>query len=256
MKKHFRETVLENKRIALNTWQITLTCDDAAQRLFRPGQFIHIAIPGANEMLLRRPVSINWMDFDRKRVSVVYSPVGRGTRLLTHVPPQTELDVLMPMGNGFMITPEMKKIWLVGGGIGVAPMRSLFAKFPDREYHAFLGFRNVDFVYQEKEFQQYAHTMVATDDGSYGHAGFCTECLAAELGADRPDVVLSCGPAPFFRALARVVGDVPTQVSMEQHMGCGTGGCSTCVCGIGGEYKRVCMQGPVFELREVDAIWR
>lgn len=254
MKKHFREKVISNEVIAENTYLLRFTCDDEFLKWFRPGQFAHVQIPDAGELLLRRPISINCADFKKKEVHLAYVPVGKGTLRLTAVQPGDTLDLLMPMGNGYMITPEMKKIWLVGGGIGCAPLKSMFDKYQDREYKAFLGFRSQKFVYQEEGFRRMAETFISTDDGSYCTHGFCTDLLKMELERDRPDVILSCGPMPFFRALAKVVGDVPTQVSMEQRMGCGTGGCATCVCGIGGENKRVCVQGPVFNLKEVDGL--
>lgn len=154
-----------------------------------------------------------------------------------------------------MLKDDMKKVWLIGGGIGIAPLKSLSCKYPDREYTAFLGYRSKECVYQIQDFESFATTHVATDDGTFGVAGFCTNLLADELSKDKPDVILACGPLVFFRTLARVIGDVPAFVSMEQHMGCGTGGCATCVCKIGGEYKKVCTQGPVFDIREVDALY-
>ncbi len=256
IKKHFKETVLANEQIASNTYLMTMTYSDTAIKWFRPGQFMQIEIPGSRELLLRRPISINWVDVQNKQVHIAYCPVGRGTQRLSEVLPGAQLDILTNLGNGFMLRPHMKKIWLVGGGIGCAPLRSLFVSFPDREYRAFLGFRSKDYVYQKEEFEQFASVEIATDDGSYGFHGFCTECLKAELKLDKPDVILSCGPEPFFRALSTVVGDVPTQISLEQRMGCGTGGCATCACSIKGENKRICMQGPVFDMTEVDAVWK
>ncbi|MDL2236679.1 dihydroorotate dehydrogenase electron transfer subunit [Christensenellaceae bacterium OttesenSCG-928-K19] len=255
MKKHYSEKVLSNELIAQNTYLLKITCEDEFLKWFRPGQFVHIQIPAANELLLRRPISINYVDYEKRQVHIAYYVVGKGTRLLSQVRPGDILDVLMPLGNGFSITSSMQKIWLVGGGIGNAPLKSMFSKYMDREYKAFLGFRCEDAVYQEADFCEYAATCVTTDDGSYGGCGFCTDVLKEELAKDTPDVILACGPMPLFKTLASIVGDIPTQVSMEQHMGCGTGGCATCVCGIGGENKRVCLEGPVFDIKEVDALY-
>lgn len=254
MKKHFVEKVLSNEQIAFNTYHLKFTCDEEFLRFFRPGQFAHVKIPCAGELMLRRPISINCAEFNKKKVHLAYCPTGKGTKLLTAVKQGDLLDVLMPMGNGFKITPDMKKIWMIGGGIGCAPLKSMFDKYPDREYKMFLGFRSKDYVYQVDNFKTYGDVFVSTDDGTYGEHAFCTQLLERELKQDTPDVILSCGPLPFFRALSQVVGDVPTQVSMEQRMGCGTGMCATCTCGIGGENKRVCVEGPVFDIREVDTI--
>jgi len=116
MKKHFTERVISNEEIAFNTYLLCFTCDDEMLRLFRPGQFAHVKIPCHGELLLRRPISINCAEFRKKEVHLAYNAIGKGTGGLTEVKAGDMLDVLMPMGNGFTITPAMKKIWLVGGG--------------------------------------------------------------------------------------------------------------------------------------------
>lgn len=253
--KHYTEKVLGNDLIASNTYFLRVTCDEEFIKWFRPGQFAHIEIPHAKEMLLRRPISINFVDILKKEVHFVYNAVGKGTNMMTLLQKGDTLDLLMPMGNGFLIKEEMKKIWLVGGGAGVAPLKSLFVKFPDREYKAFLGFRSKDCVYQAHDFESFAQTFITTDDGSYCTKGFCTNVLQNHLKEEKPDVILACGPHVFFKSLVKTVGNIQTFVSLEQHMGCGTGGCSVCVCKVAGENKKVCMQGPVFDIREVDSLY-
>jgi len=255
IQKQYTETVVSNGPIAEKTWRIVITCSDEFLKLFRPGQFAHIKIPHAEESLLRRPISISHVDREARQAHLCYGLVGKGTKLLSQVAAGEKLEVLMPMGNGYRITDDMKKIWVIGGGMGVAPLRSLPARYPDREYTAFLGFRSRDFMYNVEEFEKFAETIVMTDDGTHGKKGFCTEALAERLKEDRPDVILACGPLVFFKTLVKVAGDVPVQVSMEQHMGCGVGGCSTCVCRIGGEYRRVCVEGPVFDIKEVSDLY-
>lgn len=256
IKKHFTEQVISNELIAQNTYLMKLTCAEDFLRFYRPGQFAHIEIPHAKELLLRRPISINYVDMDKKEVHLAYNAIGKGTKLLSLVKAGDTLDVLMPLGNGFQLTDDMKKIWLIGGGIGIAPLKSLSCKYPDKEYTAFLGYRTKDFVYQVHDFEAFARTHVTTDDGTYCTQGFCTDILREELAEHgAPDVILACGPHIFFRSLCRVVKDVPTFVSLEQHMGCGTGGCAVCVCKVNGEHKKVCMQGPVFNIKEVDSLY-
>ena len=98
---------------------------------------------------------------------------------------------------------------------------------------------------------------VASDDGTIGETGVVTELLEKRLADYQPDIVLACGPIPMLRALKKVVDayGLPCQVSMEQRMCCGFGACATCVCGVhtphGLDYKRVCVEGPVFDIREV-----
>lgn len=259
IKKHFLEQVLENKLIAENTYLMKLTCTDEFIRIFRPGQFAHIEIPNARELLMRRPISINYVDIEKKEVHLAYNVVGKGTRILAGVRPEEKIDLLMPLGNGFQLTDEMKKVWMIGGGIGIAPLKSLICKYSDRDYTAFLGYRNRTCIYEVSDFEQFAKTFVTTDDGSYGIKGFCTDVLKDEMEKNgAPDVILACGPHLFFRSLARVTESIPglpVFVSLEQRMGCGTGGCATCVCKVGGKHQKVCLQGPVFPIREVDSLY-
>lgn len=254
IKKDYVEQIISNEQIAANIWLLKLSCDDYVLKLFRPGQFAHIKVPHMDESLLRRPLSITGVDAEKNEVHIAYNPVGKGTRKLTELKSGEMLDVLMPLGNGYKIKPNMKKIWLIGGGVGIAPLKSVFSKFTDREYTAFLGYRSKEYVYFEEEFKKNARTYISTDDGTYGEKGFCTDLMKEVLLNETPDVILSCGPLPFFKALKRVSGSAHVQVSMEQHMGCGTGGCATCTCKIGGEYKRVCVEGPVFDMGEVGGL--
>ena len=255
MKKQLNVEILSNEEIAENTYLLKIPCPEDVLKFFRPGQFAHIGIPGAGELLLRRPLSINSVDYEKKEAHIAYHAAGKGTTILRDAKAGSTLDVLMPLGNGFAVKPAMRKIWLVGGGIGCAPLKSVFGKYADREYKAFLGFQCKSAVYQESDFKKYADVNISTDDGSYGTHGFITDVLREALETAQPDVILACGPLPFFRALVKVTRDVPVQVSMEQHMGCGTGGCAVCVCSVGGENRRVGVEGAGFDSREVDVLW-
>ncbi len=251
LNKHYLEKILYNQIIAKDTYLLKLTCSEQMLKFFRPGQFGHIEIPQHQELFLRRPISINYVDYHKKEVHFVYQVVGKGTAILAMQKEGDTLDVVMPLGKGFALKEEQKKVWLIGGGVGVAPLKSLSAYYPNAEYTAFLGFRSKDYIYQQKDFESFAKTIITTDDGTAGREGFITEVLRQEVEKTKPDVILACGPHVFFKSLANVVGDIPTFVSLEQHMGCGTGGCTTCVCKIGEEYKKVCLQGPVFNIKEV-----
>ena len=257
MIKHYEAEVLENKQIAKNTFLLTLAAHDDTIKFFRPGQFAHIKIPNSDAMLLRRPISINRLDVDRKQMQFAYLLMGKGTRRLSQIPPEERLDILAPMGQGFKIRENHKKIYMVGGGIGIAPLLSVADYYQDRSFTAFLGYKSADYAYQTKEFGALCDKVVITsDDGTIGAKGFVTDALKEELKREKPDLIISCGPPPMFRALKKVwkevSPEVETQVSMEQHMGCGAGGCYTCTCMVAGSMKRVCMDGPVFDIREVE----
>lgn len=254
IKKHSFAVVAENAPIAKNIYRMVLTLEEGALDYFRPGQFLHIKIP-AGELLLRRPISINDYDCAKNQIRIAYIIIGSGTNRLSMVRAGEALDILFPLGNGFKLEDSQKKVLLIGGGIGIAPLLSVMTYYPDRQYTALLGYRCKEYVYELEEFEQRAaKVLVTTDDGTFGQKGFATDLLEEQMKADMPDVILACGPHCFFSSLKKITSRyaVPTYVSLEQHMGCGTGGCSVCVCKIAGENRRICMEGPVFDLAEVE----
>ncbi len=252
--KHSVLVVIENVKIAKDIYQMKLAVDREALQFYRPGQFLHIKVPGADSMLLRRPISVNDYNVDEGWIQIAYLVTGEGTRRLSFLREGDRTDVLFPLGNSFKLDEDHKKVLLIGGGIGVAPLLSVMTYYPDREYTALLGYRSRAYIYQAEEFEKKAAVFVTTDDGSYGHQGFATDLLAERIAVCRPDVILSCGPHCFFESLKKAVDGtgIPTYASLEQRMGCGTGGCSVCVCAVAGENKRICVEGPVFDLAEVE----
>lgn len=257
IKKHDICRVASLEPLAKDTYALTLKVNGDMLKYFRPGQFAHIRLPHAGEYLLRRPISVNTIDREAETMRFAFLIQGEGTRRLSQCRPGDELDILAPLGQGFKVKESHQKIWLVGGGIGIAPLLSLRDTVPGREYTAFLGYKSREYAYERKEFEGFCKAVhVTSDDGSIGEKNFVTEALRRELEKEKPDVILSCGPLPMFRSLKRVWEEdgknVETQVSMEQHMGCGTGGCYTCTCMVAGAMKRVCMDGPVFDIREVE----
>jgi len=252
--KHSIARIIENVKIAKDIYQMKLTGSPDAFKFFRPGQFLHAKVPGTGELLLRRPISVNDYSIEEGWVQIAYLVIGEGTRQLSRLREGDKLDILFPLGNSFKLEEEQKKVMLIGGGIGVAPLLTVMKYYPDKEYTALLGYRSREYMYQVEAFEKKADVFVTTDNGSFGHKGFATDLLAGRIAGNRPDVILGCGPTCFFKSLKKEVEGtgILTYVSLEQRMGCGTGGCSVCVCSIGGENRRICVEGPVFDLTEVD----
>ncbi len=252
--KHSIARVIENVKIAKDIYQMKLTVSADSFKFLRPGQFLHAKVPGAGDLLLRRPISVN--DYSEKEgwVQIAYLVIGGGTRQFSLLREGDTLDILFPLGNSFKLGEDQKKVMLVGGGIGVAPLLTVMRYYPDREYTALLGYRSREYMYQADAFGESAQVFVTTDNGTYGHQGFATDLVAGRIAENRPDVILACGPTCFFRSLKKEIegAGIPAYASLEQRMGCGTGGCSVCVCSIGGENRRICVEGPVFDLAEVD----
>lgn len=257
MLKYVTATITANERIASGIYRVTLHCPDADLRHFVPGQFAHVKVPSHPELLLGRPLSINVTDAKNRTVTLVYQVKGKGTAAFAQASAGTTVDAVLPVGRGFNLKAADKNVFLVGGGVGIAPLLTVIQKWPDRHYEAFLGYRGRDFAYCERDFDACGAVNIVSDDGTIGLKGLVTAPIEQRLKQFVPDVVLSCGPTPMLRALKGLLSPlgIPAQVSMEQRMGCGFGACAVCVCGVnagdGLDYKKVCVEGPVFDLSEV-----
>lgn len=257
MLKNITAKIISNKEIAACIYELVLYCPDADLEHFVPGQFAHIEIPGRNDLLLKRPISINKLDTEEKTVTLVYQLVGKGTNALIGAAPGTEIKAILPIGKGFILNSDHKKVFLVGGGVGIAPLLTVTKRWPDKEYEAYLGYRGIDYAYCIDDFKcECRKVFITSNDGTVGKKGFVTEKLKERLKAFKPDIVLTCGPIPMLKAIKSVIGDIPAQASMEQRMGCGFGACAVCVCGIkdknGLDYKKACIEGPVFDFAELE----
>ena len=248
--KDYLATIVKNEEIAQNIYEITFDLGESAS--VRCGQFGNISIGGTH--LLRRPIAI--CKTDKTKVTFCYQIKGEGTQILKTMEAGTRLNVLMPLGNGFFVEENEKKVALVGGGVGTFPLISVLRQYGDeKEISAYIGYRNQSAVCGVEEFEK-AHKFVAvTDDGSYGEKMNAVQAFEKDLQAgNRPDVVLACGPTPMLRALQALVKreNLPCYVSLEERMGCGIGACVVCVCDKTNDAKaRVCKDGPVFNANEV-----
>lgn len=249
--KDYQATIVENKEIANGICSITFALNEKA--VVRPGQFGNIAVGGTH--LLRRPIAI--CKVQDNLVTFCYQVKGEGTQKLKTMAAGTVLQVLMPLGNGFFVEENERKIALVGGGVGIFPLISVLREYAGKkEISAYMGFRNQGAVCGLEEFEKADKFVGVTDDGSYGEKMNAVQAFAADLAkGNRPDVVLSCGPLPMLRALKKLVQEenLPCFVSLEERMGCGIGACLVCVCDLtNGAKARVCKDGPVFNANEVE----
>lgn len=232
-------TIRSNREIATATMEMTIEIEpqDVA-----PGTFFHVK----TSELLRRPLSV--ANVEDNLVTFLYKVIGTGTKDLAARRPGDVLDVLGPLGNGFPLAKDGKRVVLVGGGIGVPPLyytrRMLAAR--GIETVAILGFDSKASVFYEDEFRELGETIITTVDGTYGETGFVTGPLAGI----EADVLFSCGPEPMLKAVAASHIE-ERYISIENRMGCGIGACFACVCKAPDGYVKVCSDGPVFKAEEV-----
>ena len=207
-----------------------------------PGQFMMARSKGYPIVLdpfLARPFS--FYDHDGEVASLLFEVRGRGTALLDRA---TQIEVTAPLGLGFSIDAAGGRAALLGGGVGVAPLKILSRRLDELgvRHDIILGFADGRTAEVAKEF---TGSTVATMDGSLGTPG---TVLDAVPDLEDYETVYACGPNPMLAAVKRAVGEGSVcQLSVEERMGCGNGSCNGCVVPVeNGGYIRSCVEGPVF----------
>ena len=250
-------TVVSQEEIGKDIFSLWLQTDQMAQYA-RPGQFLSLYTGNAGK-LLPRPISICEIDKETSRIRLVYRVTGKntGTEAFSKMQPEDKIEALGPLGNGFPLEEaEGKKVFLIGGGIGIPPMLEP-AKQLNAQKTAVLGYR--DELFLNEEFAKYADVYVATEDGSSGTKGNVLNAIQEK--ALEADVIFACGPTPMLRALKEyaAANHITCWISMEERMACGIGACLACVCKSKDidahsqvHNKRVCKDGPVFLSTEVE----
>lgn len=219
-----------------------------------PGQFLHIRC--GDKVFLRRPISI--CDSGNDKVRFIFEVKGEGTKELSEMSVGDEIDILGPLGNGF-IDGKYNSPVIIGGGIGIFPLFKLAKAYNilNIKPEVFLGFRSKSRVVMENEFSEISNVHISTDDGSYGYNGYAVDMLEKYLDENACDMIFSCGPLPMLKAVKEISEKrgIPCRISLEQRMGCGVGACLVCSCETFFEgnlkYRRVCKDGPVFNASEV-----
>ena len=219
-----------------------------------PGQFVELAVEGSPTTFLRRPISINWADTDENRLDLLIHIIGDGTRALSRLKKGDSLNCLYPLGNGFSVPSEKgKKLLLVGGGVGTAPMLN-YGKVLREAGHEpvfLLGGRSAKDILQLERFQEIGRVYVTTEDATLGEKGFVTN--HSILQQETFDGVAACGPKPMMKAVAAFARDhgVNCEVSLENMMACGLGACLCCVEKTVRGNVCVCKEGPVFNINDL-----
>lgn len=233
-------TVTANDQIARGAYRLQLRGDTAG--LENSGQFVNVMIPG---FYLRRPLSV--CEVQPGQLDLIYKVLGQGTDAMTEIAPGQELTVLSGLGNGFALT-EHRNPLVVGGGVGVVPLRALVVELlkAGAQPTVVFGFNTVEEVFLHEETADLGVPVhITTVDGSLGTKGFVTDALPTTV-----DYVYACGPDLMLKALAAAT-DLPGQFSMEERMACGFGGCMGCVVPTATGLQRVCKEGPVFTREEL-----
>lgn len=263
MISQFSSPVLSGKKLQEKIFKLTLW-SPFISKAAKPGNFVHIKIGSNDYPLLRRAFSIHSVEEDKNSFAILFKVVGKGTEILSKVTLGKVLDILGPIGNSFSLPQKGKEVMLVAGGMGIAPLWFLFThlikRFHQDKLTFFLGAKSrKELLYAEKLKSTRARLIIATDDGSLGRKGQVTEIFLKEIEKRRnPDyhnlAIYSCGPQMMMKRMSEIAEmcNLSCQISLETHMPCGVGACWGCVVKLkDGAYQRVCVDGPVFDAREV-----
>lgn len=220
-----------------------------------PGQFVQVRVDQSPATYLRRPISIHFIDRERRELWLLVRKVGAGTRAMADWPLQTRVNVVFPLGHPYTLPKASKKerCLLVGGGIGLAPLLYLGKMLHEQGHHPMflLGGRSADDLIQLNEFEQYGELCLTTEDGSAGIKGLVT--AHPVLQGPLPDRIYCCGPKPMMVAVARYARQkgLWCEVSLENTMACGIGACLCCVEDTVEGHRCVCQEGPVFNINQL-----
>lgn len=249
--------VYRQQQIAPGIYDMWISTKLARQA--KPGQFISVYTQDRSA-LLPRPISICDTDTANDRLRIVYRVAGKGTAEFSGYKTGHRVDILGTLGNGFpLAAAEGKRVFLMGGGIGIPPMLLLASKIRNAaSVDVIVGYRDKE-LFLADDLAKYAPVHVATEDGSVGTKGNVMDVIDAEgLTAD---VIFACGPMPMLRAIKQfsVQSGIEAYISLEERMACGVGACLGCVVRTREvdhhshvNNARICTDGPVYRAADVE----
>ena len=239
-------TVVSNEIITPSLFILRLQYPEALPEI-KAGQFVEILVEGERDkdVFLRRPISFHDVNYETNQIALLVQVVGKGTASLSKAKKGDKLNLIFPLGNGFTIMG--KKVLLVGGGCGAAPLLYLLRilKQQNIEPHTLIGCKDVNHLFSKSEYQSLSSLYITTEDGSYGEKGFVTSHTILQ---QTYDAIYCCGPTPMLKAISKHAKEknTPCFVSLEHSMACGIGVCLCCVVDTQQGNKRTCVTGPIF----------
>ena len=254
MKKCIKDfKVVENQRLHPLYSLLRLTPVDGTKLDgVKPGQFVQVAIDKSKNTYLRRPISINNVIEETNELWLLVRKAGDGTASLMETPEGEIVNLILPLGNEFNVTDKNKRVLLIGGGVGVAPMLLLGKKLksmgvtPD----ILIGARSKNDLLELDAFREIGNLHISTDDGSAGEHGVVT---MHSVFMSQWDKFYCCGPSQMMKAVAAKARETGTdcEVSLENMMACGLGACLCCVEKTVKGNVCVCTEGPVFNINDL-----
>jgi dihydroorotate dehydrogenase electron transfer subunit len=261
--------VVANTRLS-GDYNVLALAAPAIAAVATPGQFLMVKAATGHDPLLRRPFSVFEVLRDAggafTGISILNKRIGPSTNLLFAARPGERIACLGPLGRGFTLVDPPALAWMVAGGVGLAPFAALAERLAARGVRTtlFYGARGAAELFYLDMFRNLGVSLVlTTEDGSAGERGRIVGPLDRQLAAassDTPIVIYACGPEGMLAATARIAAryNRSCQVSVERVMGCGMGGCYSCVVPMRADngrfhHVRSCIAGPVLAADQI--VW-
>jgi dihydroorotate dehydrogenase electron transfer subunit len=226
----------------------------------KPGQFFNILCPSPDDgdLWLRRPQSIFRIDRASGNIEFLYKCAGRGTRGMATLKPGDDCNIVGPLGIGFSLRPEWKNIVVLGRGVGLATLGPISQLAAEKGVGvtAILSARSPDLIMVDELFAEIGDVVRVLDSDGSSAIENVERILETLIATGRADAFFTCGSNRLMLLMKKLGKqyEIPGQVAMEQVMACGLGPCYVCVktFEVDGhkELRRVCIEGPVFDLQE------
>ncbi|MFV0381746.1 MAG: dihydroorotate dehydrogenase electron transfer subunit [Breznakia sp.] len=242
-----KDVIVSNIKIAENIYRMRLKPSKMSK--MSAGQFVNIKVDGFS---LRRPFGL--CNIEKDCFDIIYRVQGEGTKKMSQLQRNDVVDVIKPLGSAFPIHEEQDEILIIGGGIGTPPLLELAKQYRqcNKIVKVVLGFATEKDCICEDDFKQLGcDVYMATMDGSYAYKGNVLDAVKAHHIDTQ--FVYSCGSLALLRSVSEHYEH--GYISAEARMACGIGACMGCVCKGKKDkevYYRICKEGPVFKIGEVE----
>ncbi len=240
--------ILENREIGKDNYLLRVKMNDKCT-VPKAGQFYLLKCRDGAK-ILKRAISLHYIDEDKRILEFVYKITGKGTKEISEYKKDEYINIQGPLGTGFDTGIRDKTAVVIGGGIGIAPLKQLIQSIKNCNRIVFIaGGRDIEALKILDNFDnENIELKICSDDGSIGKKAFVTELLKSFLEKEPADIIYTCGPHIMMEKIVEIAekNNVQCEVSMEERMACGVKACVGCSIKTAEGMKKVCHDGPIF----------
>ena len=255
MKKHVLDLeVVNNIRLNNEYVVIDVTHTDKLPEMM-PGQFVQVLVEDSPTTFLRRPISIHDYDPESNIMSLLIQEVGDGSRKMALLEPGDTMNVITPLGNWFTMPEKGENVLLIGGGCGIAPLLYMGREMNKKGIRPqfLLGARKAEGIFLIDKYKAWGDVYITTEDGSVGKKGYVIHHDILWNKKQTFDRIYTCGPDPMMKVVAKYAqkNNIYCEASLENLMACGFGVCLCCVVDTNEGHKTSCVDGPIFNVKDI-----